>query len=119
MGLDLYFMQRKLSEVAYYRKYNFLIPAMEKILETRIENNKFYNVDKEDIEKLKNRCKLVMENHDYAKELLPTTDGFFFGSTEYDEYYFDDVEHVYNDCNKILENMSKTDEPDFVFYANW
>lgn len=26
-----------------------------------------------------------------AKELLPTTEGFFFGSTWYDEYYYDDL----------------------------
>lgn len=122
MGLDLYFMKRKLTEVAYFRKYNFLIPAMEKILETKIENGQFYNVDEEVIKKLRDRCKLVMENHDYAKELLPTTEGFFFGNTDYDEYYFNDVEQVYNECNKMLENMSKSDESenqDFVFCVDW
>lgn len=119
MGLDLYFMKRKLTEVAYFRKYNFLIPVMEKILETKIKNGNFYNVDEEDIKKLRDRCKLVMENHDYAKELLPTTEGFFFGSTDYDEYYFNDVEHVYNECNKILENMTESEDTDFVFYVDW
>lgn len=36
---------------------------------------------------------------DKASYLLPTRDGFFFGGTEYDEYYFKDLE----DTKDILE----------------
>ena len=38
-----------------------------------------------------------------AKVLLPTSSGFFFGSTEYNEYYFDDL----RDTKLILKDVLK------------
>lgn len=37
--------------------------------------------------------------------ILPTTSGFFFGSTEYDEWYFKDVEDVRNKFSKLLDEI--------------
>ena len=37
--------------------------------------------------------------------ILPTTSGFFFGSTDYDEWYFKDVEDVRNKFSKLLDEM--------------
>jgi hypothetical protein len=51
------------------------------------------------LEELRNTCKTVLEDRTKAVELLPTQSGFFFGSTEYDEYYFDDLK----DTIKIIE----------------
>lgn len=39
--------------------------------------------------------KTVLDNHDLAPKILPTQSGFFFGDTEYSDYYFEDVEHLY------------------------
>src|SRR3954454_9104166 len=33
----------------------------------------------------------VIADPSVAKELLPTQDGFFFGSTDYDQWYMDDI----------------------------
>ena len=33
----------------------------------------------------------IMQNSELAKELLPTTTGFFFGGTDYDEYYMEEL----------------------------
>lgn len=38
-----------------------------------------------------------------AKQLLPTQEGFFFGSTQYDEYYFEDIKKTLNDLQIINE----------------
>lgn len=43
----------------------------------------------------------VMENADVVAEMLPTEGGFFFGSTDYDNYYLEDVE----DTIEKLENI--------------
>lgn len=56
-------------------------------------------VSVEVLEELRNTCKAVLEDKTKAADLLPTQSGFFFGSTEYDEYYFDDLK----DTIKILE----------------
>ena len=42
--------------------------------------------------------------------ILPTTSGFFFGSTDYDEWYFKDVEDVRNKFSKLLDEMDWSNE---------
>jgi hypothetical protein len=50
-----------------------------------------------------------------AQALLPTTEGFFFGSTDYDQYYYQDLV----DTKKILENTLEDDEGDYEYQASW
>ena len=50
-----------------------------------------------------------------AKELLPTQEGFFFGSTDYDEYYYSDLQ----DTKQILEEALKDAHADFEYCASW
>ncbi|WP_144061189.1 hypothetical protein [Hyphomicrobium denitrificans] len=53
-----------------------------------------------------------------AKRLLPTQAGFFFGSTDYDEYYFDDVADTVRQLEAVL---AEPDEAviDFEYRASW
>lgn len=53
-----------------------------------------YEVHGEQLLKLVELCERVLANHALADSLLPSQDGFFFGSTEYDEYYFEDLENT-------------------------
>ncbi len=41
--------------------------------------------------KLLEVCKQVAADPSKAEELLPTQSGFFFGGTEYDEYYMNSI----------------------------
>jgi hypothetical protein len=38
----------------------------------------------------------VINNPELAPRIMPTQSGFFFGSTEYDDYYFEGVKHLYD-----------------------
>lgn len=38
-----------------------------------------------------------------AMELLPTTSGFFFGGTDYDEWYVEDIKNTIEICKNALE----------------
>ena len=38
-------------------------------------------------------CDKVLDDNSLAEELLPTRSGFFFGSTDYDEWYFEDIKY--------------------------
>ena len=72
---------------------------------------------KKDIENLIDICKQVLAHkgdEEYAKLYLPTTSGFFFGSTEYDKWYWEDVK----DCKKQMEKIYKSlkDDDDFVLW---
>ena len=46
---------------------------------------------------------LIIANPEICKELLPTEDGFFFGKTDYDEWYIKNVQHTFEIVNKVLE----------------
>ena len=51
-----------------------------------------------------------------AMELLPTTSGFFFGSTDYDEWYVNDIENTIEICKKALETTDF--ETQQIFYVS-
>lgn len=57
-----------------------------------------------------------IEDSSVAKELLPTTSGFFFGGTDYDEWYYRDIENTVN----IIENVLRTTdfEHEIVMYCS-
>jgi hypothetical protein len=48
--------------------------------------------------------------------MLPTASGFFFGSTEYDEYYFEELERTERELNELLRDKTW----DYLEYqASW
>lgn len=48
----------------------------------------------------------IITNPELAAKLLPTQRGFFFGGTDYDEYYMDDIKYTFELLPKII---SETD----------
>lgn len=59
-----------------------------------------------------------IEDSSVAKELLPTTSGFFFGGTEYDEWYYKDVENTIS----IIENVLRTTDFEHevvMYHSSW
>ena len=93
------------NEVAYFGKVNFLIPFFG-----YEENCSNIEIDKYQVEDLIEACKEVLANHDKASFLLPTQAGFFFGSTDYDDWYFDDVESVKTTFESILEDFDQEED---------
>lgn len=57
----------------------------------------------------------------FASETLPTMEGFFYGSTDYDEWYLNDVkdviEHLKNNIIPEFDNLF--DDECIVFNADW
>ncbi len=55
-------------------------------------------------------------NPSIAQELLPATEGFFFGGTDYDQWYVDDLKRTIEGLTRVLEL-----EGDFEFYyeSSW
>ena len=45
----------------------------------------------------------VLDKPEIADEYLPTQSGFFFGSTDYDEWYMQDIEDTIGILTKVLE----------------
>lgn len=60
----------------------------------------------------------IVTNPDEVAELLPTGGGFFFGSTDYDMYYIDDVSYTYNILNELIKEPG-FEYADFVYHSSW
>ena len=120
-------LQRKLddcynalySDVAYFRKVNFLLPYFN-----YEENCSEIVIDKCEVEELIEDCERVLaakdadEAESVADELLPTEEGFFFGNTDYDECYFNDVREVADKFTEILDTFD-FDENELVMSCWW
>ena len=87
---------------AYFRKVNFLFHYFDRTI-SKMHDQYYAFVEPEDVDDLIDRCERVLKNHELAHSLLPTQDGFFFGSTDYDEWYFSDVK----DCLKQMKKYRK------------
>ena len=56
-----------------------------------------------------------IEDPSVAKKLLPTGEGFFFGSTDYDQYYIQDLK----DTKIILEEALEDKEGEYYYQSSW
>ncbi|MBS9783637.1 MAG: hypothetical protein KGV46_03695 [Pasteurella sp.] len=77
-------------------------------------------VEKQHIEKLLSDTQIVLnkKTQKIAEEYLPCTVGFFFGSQDYDDYYYQDVEEVRDFCKKTLAEFN-FDKDVLQFLAWW
>ena len=91
-------------ELAYWRKANAIHGwFVENVQEGKDDCGDYY-VSPDKLKELKESCEKVLGNTKLAKELLPTTKGFFFGDYSYDEYYDRDLERTVEVLDKILSN---------------
>lgn len=116
MGLDIYITKKKCSEIGYFRKVNFLVKFFKK-KGFDVPNQIPLVIKREDAEELLSKCEEVLKDHSKGPELLPTMSGFFFGSTDYDDYYYDDVEAVRDYVkDKLLPEFDTLKEGEYIYF---
>ena len=98
---------------AYWRKANQIHNWFVENVQNGVDNCGTYYVSAEKLQELVEICKKVLDNHELAEELLPRCSGFFFGDTNYDEYYFADLQNTVNMLSDIDE------ECDYIYHASW
>jgi hypothetical protein len=105
------------EEFGYWRKANGIHKWFVQNVQDGKDDCGSYYVSREKFEELKNLCEKVLENPEKASELLPTGSGFFFGSTDYDEYYLQDVKYTLKLCQEVLEcNLG---DGSFYYSSSW
>lgn len=105
------------GEDVYFRKVNFIYGFFSEEINPDTES---CIVSKSRIEDLIDACKRVFQNKGdvgYAEEHLPTQAGFFFGSTEYNDWYWEDVEDCYKKMTEVLDQMDEGDV--FLWEFSW
>ena len=115
----------------YYLGINSLKELLDKCLEVKekaiIKEGKIQNgyTIGENGEKIYNMVDgKYIENAEEIAELLPTTDGFFFGSTEYDEYYMQDIDYTIELIQGLLKEEEEIEKlgfysSEFVYSSSW
>lgn len=108
--------------VAQWRKANAIHRWFVETVQNGNDDCGNYAVSLEQLETLVNMCKIVLAARDSgtASKVLPTTDGFFFGDTEYGEWYYQDLQYTVDTLEPLLSNKAiKDDWIDFEYRSSW
>jgi hypothetical protein len=62
-------------------------------------------------------CEEVLADPSKADDLLPPSEGFFFGSSEIDDWYWDDIKETIGTIKRMLENTP--DDWEFYYASSW
>lgn len=107
-----------IEEIGYWRKVNSVHNWFVENCQEGIDECQLSEVSREDLEDLLENCYKVVHKKSNPKDVLPPSAGFFFGSTDVDQCYMNDIKETIS----ILEQaIAKTDwEKEIVFYqSSW
>lgn len=102
--------------------YNLCNKLLDKIVlvDARIPNGCEYktNAKGESIKEYHYIDGKTIKDPGVCKDLLPTQDGFFFGSTDYDQYYYEDLVYTRDRLKEILDEYDISKE-DIYYTSSW
>jgi hypothetical protein len=104
--------------VGYWRKANAIHDWFVKNVQKGEDDCGDYYVSSEQLKELKETCEKVIDDMSLAPTLLPTSSGFFFGSTDYDEYYLMDLQRTVDIINRCL-NDDKLSDASVYYSSSW
>jgi hypothetical protein len=104
-----------IEEAGYWRKANQIHQWFVENVQDGVDNCSDYYVGSDKLEELLDLCKKVQADNSLAEELLPTASGFFFGGTQYDEWYYKDIDNTI----QILEEALADKGGDFYYSSSW
>lgn len=102
------------EDVGYWRKANQIHNWFVENVQEGNDDCKDYYVSIEQLGELAELCEKVLKDPTLSAELLPTQSGFFYGGTDYDEYYFQDLEETL----KILKPILSDENTDSYYYTS-
>ncbi len=103
-------------EAGYWRKANAIHRWFVDNVQGGEDECRPHYVSRDKLKELRELCETVLRERDRAAQLLPAASGFFFGSTEYDEWYFSDIEttvRIIDDCLELPESW------EFEYRSSW
>jgi hypothetical protein len=105
-------------EAMYWRKANAIHKWFVDKCQDGVDECQETYVDLARLRELVDTCKVVLADKRKAAELLPPSAGFFFGSTDVDEYYLEDLQSTVDALERILgtEGIEKFD---FYYQSSW
>jgi len=107
------------SEAMYWRKANAIHHWFVKHVQDGVDDCKKYYVSTKKLIELRDTLSEILANKDKVEELLPHMQGFFFGSYDYDEYYFNEIERTEKELTDIINDWKDDFSISFYYQASW
>lgn len=104
-------------EVGYWRKANHIHSWFINNIQDGNDDCRPYYVDPDKLSQLRDICEKILKSKSVklAEDLLPPMGGFFFGSTEIDDDYMDDLERTI----EIIDKALKEPIGDLYYQSSW
>lgn len=110
------------EEAAYWRKANQIHRWFVENVQEGKDDCGSYRVDIEQLKKLVDICETVLaaKNDTLSATLLPPMQGFFFGSYEFDDWYYENVSNTIDMLKECIINhtVDKGSE-DYYYQSSW
>lgn len=126
-------------EIMYWRKANAIHNWFVENVQDGVDDCDCYEVSIDQIYDLMECCRKILDTipkletildskeYDYvfptkavetAQEILPTTSGFFFGDTNYNYFYFQDILDTYNELKNLAEDFD-SEKYFYYYHSSW
>ncbi len=113
-------------QIITWRKANYIHNWFVQNVQGGNDDCGLYRVTGEKLEELKNICDEIslipfIPNAPRAEQFLPPVEGFFFGSTEIDDHYFDEVKRTAEALSKdmTLDHFDAINGLEFYYSSSW
>jgi hypothetical protein len=101
--------------VGYWRKANQIHGWFVDNVQGGNDDCREYIVSRDQLHELRELCKTAKREKN--GNLISPREGFFFGSSEVDEYYWQDIDHTIEVINHVLKNTPEDYE--FIYSSSW
>ncbi len=103
-------------EAMYWRKANAIHKWFVDNVQSGEDDCGTYDVSREQLQELQNTIMEALK--DKKKKVLPTKEGFFFGGTDYDDDYWDDLKRTVKELKELLADKN-LEGFDFQYNSSW
>tara|TARA_R110000824_G_scaffold13251_2_gene57697 strand:+ start:1115 stop:1588 length:474 start_codon:yes stop_codon:yes gene_type:complete len=121
LGIENTKLESVTEECMYWRKANMIHKWFVDTVQDGEDNCGSYSVSIEQLEELQKLCAKIINDESKAEKCLPSQEGFFFGDTHYDEYYFAEIKYTYEKLTEIISNHDSVDGfyVDYSYSSSW
>lgn len=111
------------EQVGYWRKANHIHQWFVDNVQDGKDECQEAEVSIDKLKELLEVCQNVKAEQHLAPELLPSQEGFFFGGTEYDKYYFRAIDATIEIIENILKEHADEEDGDwsasYYYQSSW